>query len=69
MTDNSIPKKRYINLEALREKLGGRSESAIRRDINAGRLPKALRLGGVRYWDEAKLDDHLDALAREQGGA
>ena len=52
----------YLTLTELREKLGNRSRSAIYLDIEAGRLPKPIKLGGRLYWPEADLDAHLKSL-------
>lgn len=57
----------YLTLTELRNKLGGRSRSAIYADLDAGRLPKPLKLGGRLYWPEGDVDDHLSNL-REQVG-
>ena len=52
----------YLTLTELREKLGNRSQSAIYLDLEAGRLPKPIKLGGRLYWPEADLDAHLKSL-------
>jgi len=52
----------YLTLTELREKLGNRSRSAIYLDLEAGRLPKPIKLGGRLYWPEADLDAHLKSL-------
>lgn len=49
----------YLNSAELRAKLGGRSRAAIYNDLQAGRLPKPLKLGGRNYWPEDILDAHL----------
>lgn len=56
---------RFITLSELREKLGGRSRSAIYLDMEAGRLPQPLKLGGRLYWPEDELDAHLRAMRGE----
>jgi predicted DNA-binding transcriptional regulator AlpA len=56
---------RYLTFKELRERLGGRSRSSIYNDLEAGRLPQPLKLGGRLYWPEEDLDAHL----REQRGA
>ncbi|WP_121631161.1 helix-turn-helix transcriptional regulator [Tropicibacter alexandrii] len=56
---------RFITLSELREKLGGRSRSAIYLDMEAGRLPLPLKLGGRLYWPEDELDAHLRAMRGE----
>ena len=53
---------RYITLTELRAKLGNRSRSAIYNDLEAGRLPQPIKLGGRVYWPEAELEAHLQNL-------
>lgn len=53
----------YITLSQLCERLGNRSRASIYRDLEAGRLPKPLKLGGRLYWDEARLSATLSAMA------
>ena len=55
----------YLTLNELRAKLGNRSRSAIYNDLEAGRLPQPIKLGGRVYWPEGELDAHLQNL-REQ---
>ncbi|WP_272007834.1 helix-turn-helix transcriptional regulator [Roseovarius sp. ZX-A-9] len=55
----------YMTLKELSAKLGGRSRSAIYLDLEAGRLPKPIKLGGKLYWRESDIDTHLDALRKE----
>ncbi|WP_170570767.1 helix-turn-helix transcriptional regulator [Ruegeria atlantica] len=50
---------RYITLEQLGEKLGGRSRSSIYRDLENGRIPNPIRIGSRLYWCEAEVDDFL----------
>lgn len=52
----------YLTLTELRAKLGGRSRSAIYLDLEAGRLPQPLKLGGRLYWPEGDVDAHLRQL-------
>ena len=56
---------RFLTLTELRAKLGNRSRSAIYLDLEAGRLPKPIKLGGRLYWPEGDVDAHLRNL-REQ---
>ncbi len=56
---------RYLTLTELRAKLGNRSRSAIYTDLEAGRLPQPIKLGGRLYWPEGDVDAHLRDL-REQ---
>lgn len=53
---------KYLNFKATRTKLGGRSRSAIYLDVEAGRLPQPLKLGGRLYWVEDEIDAHLSEL-------
>jgi prophage regulatory protein len=52
----------YLTLTELRSKLGNRSRSAIYLDINSGRLPQPIKLGGRIYWPEDDVDAHLRNL-------
>lgn len=52
----------YLTLTELRAKLGGRSRSAIYLDLEAGRLPQPVKLGGRLYWPEGDVDAHLREL-------
>jgi len=51
-----------ISFKQLRAKLGGRSRSACYLDLEAGRLPKPIKIGRILYWDEDRLDEHLISL-------
>lgn len=53
---------RFLTLTELREKLGNRSRSAIYTDLQAGRLPQPVRLGGRLYWPEGDVEAHLRAM-------
>ena len=50
---------KYLSLNELSSKLGGRSRSTIYRDVACGRLPPLIRLGGRIYWDEDAVDQAL----------
>ncbi|WP_106205475.1 helix-turn-helix transcriptional regulator [Aliiruegeria haliotis] len=50
---------KYLNFSDLRKKLGGRSRSAIYTDVEFGRLPKPLKLGGRLYWRESDIDSAM----------
>ena len=56
---------RYLTIAEVRAKLGGRSRSAIYADIEKGRLPKPIKLGGRVYWPEAQLVQHLCKLSEK----
>ena len=57
---------KYVSFEQLQEKLGGRSRSAIYVDLEKGRLPKPLKLGRRRYWEDSALDQYLIAMQEDQ---
>lgn len=57
---------RYLTMRELRAKLGGRSRSAIYLDLEEGRLPPPIKLGGRLYWVENEVDAHLRSLAEAQ---
>ena len=50
---------KYLSLNELSSKLGGRSRSTIYRDVAIGRLSPLIRLGGRIYWDEDAVDQAL----------
>ena len=54
---------RYITLSELQHRIGGRSRSSIYRDVEAGRLPRPVKLGSRLYWREDEIDATLAALA------
>ena len=56
----------YLNLNQLSAKLGGRSRSSLYRDIEHGRIPEPLRIGGRLYWVERQGDE---ALSQQQEAA
>ena len=53
---------RFLTFTELRAKLGNRSRSAIYSDLEAGRLPQPVKLGGRLYWPEGEVDAHLREL-------
>lgn len=56
---------KYLTLTELRAKLGNRSRSAIYTDLEAGRLPQPVKLGGRLYWPEGDVEAHLRNLAEK----
>ncbi len=57
---------KYLTFSDLREKLGGRARSTIYLDVEAGRLPQPIKLGGRLYWRDDEVDEWLrpiDGLA------
>ena len=55
-----------INFQQLQSKLGNRSRSAIYTDLEAGRLPKPIKMGRRSYWDEQKVDKRILELQEGQ---
>lgn len=43
----------------LSQKLGGRGRTTIYRDIEAGRLPRPIKIGGRRYFIDEEVDKKL----------
>lgn len=56
---------KYLNFPDLRKKLN-RSRSAIYHDVEAGRLPPPIKLGGRLLWIESEIDAHLHTLRLER---
>ena len=56
---------KYLSFTELREKLGGRGRSTVYRDIEFGRLPKPIKLGGRLYWVESQVDEALTSQQQE----
>ena len=54
---------RYLNFSDLQAKIGHRSRSSIYRDVDLGRLPKPVKIGGRLYWSEADIDAAIAAHA------
>lgn len=57
---------RYITLDQLRAKLGGRSRSSIYRDIENKHVPNPIRIGSRLYFCEEEVDAFLQS--RRVGG-
>jgi len=55
---------KYLSFPELRAKLGGRGRTTVYLDVEAGRLPAPIKLGGRLYWIESEVDDAL-SLHRE----
>mgnify|MGYP003655257099 CR=1 FL=1 len=51
---------KYLSFSELRQKLGGRGRTTVYRDIEEGRLPKPIKLGGRLYWIESAIDAALN---------
>lgn len=50
---------KYLSFTELRSKLGNRGRTTVYRDIELGRLPEPIKLGGRLYWIESQVDDAL----------
>ena len=48
---------KYLRINDLREKLGGRARASIYRDVELGRLPRPFKLGSSIYWVESDIDN------------
>ncbi|MGG7643900.1 helix-turn-helix transcriptional regulator [Rhodovulum sp. YNF3179] len=61
---------RFITLQQLRNKMGGRSRNAIFADIERGLLPPPKKFGdgpgAKNYWNEAEVDRALETLTASQ---
>ena len=55
---------KYLSFNELSLKLGGRSRSTIYRDVELGRLPKPIKIGGRIYWLEHKIDEVLEHISK-----
>jgi predicted DNA-binding transcriptional regulator AlpA len=60
--------KRYLTIQSTSEKLDGRSRSSILRDINAGRLPRPIKIGGRLYLCEEAIDAKLAEQSEQESG-
>jgi predicted DNA-binding transcriptional regulator AlpA len=56
---------KYLSFNELTLKLGGRSRSTIYRDVELGRLPKPVKIGGRIYWLEHKIDEALEHISKQ----
>jgi prophage regulatory protein len=54
---------KYLTFKELREKLGGRGRTTIYRDVEIGRLPNPIKIGGRLYWQEDTVETFLKELA------
>jgi prophage regulatory protein len=55
---------KYITLSELQTRLGGRARSSLYRDVDAGRLPRPIKIGSRLYWAEADIDAAIAKLAK-----
>lgn len=58
---------KLISFAQVMMKRGGRSRSSTYRDIEAGLLPKPIKIGGRLYWDETEVDEKIaEAMAERE---
>jgi prophage regulatory protein len=50
---------KYLTFNELRKKLGNRGRTTVYRDIENGRLPAPIKLGGLNYFPEHLVDEAL----------
>jgi len=53
---------RYLTMKDLQKLLGDRGRTTIYRDVDLGRLPQPIKLGGRLYWEDSEVDHHLRGL-------
>ncbi|WP_340250876.1 helix-turn-helix transcriptional regulator [Sulfitobacter pontiacus] len=56
---------RYLNLNQLSDKMGGRSRSSIYRDVEESRIPAPLKIGSRNYWVESDVDEAIAAAQKQ----
>ena len=54
---------KLITFQQLQHMLGGRGRSTIYRDVEAGRLPKPVKIGSRLYWNENDIGAVIASLA------
>ena len=52
----------YLTMNQVREKLGNRGRTTLYRDIELGRIPEPIRLGGRIYWPEDQIEAAMERL-------
>lgn len=57
---------KYLRINDLRKKLGGRARASIYRDVELGRLPRPFKLGSSIYWVESDIDNWLLKMRDDQ---
>ena len=56
---------KYLSFTGLRAKLGGRGRTTVYRDVEFGRLPQPIKLGGRLYWIESQVDEAMTEAQSE----
>jgi len=56
---------KYLNLNQLSVKMGGRSRSSIYRDVDENRIPAPIKIGSRLYWVESEVDNAIAASQQQ----
>ncbi|MCF7725317.1 helix-turn-helix transcriptional regulator [Sulfitobacter sp. M22] len=56
---------KYLNLNQLSDKMGGRSRSSIYRDVDENRIPAPIKIGSRLYWVESEVDNAIAASQQQ----
>jgi prophage regulatory protein len=56
---------KYLNLNQLSDKMGGRSRSSIYRDVDENRIPAPIKIGSRLYWVESEVDNAITASQQQ----
>ena len=54
---------KLLNFREIRALLGGRGRTTCYRDMELGRLPQPIKIGGRLYWREDEVEVFLERLA------
>lgn len=57
---------KLLNFNELRDALGGRGRTTVYRDIELGRLPQPIKIGGRLYWRESEIVAFFEEMADEK---
>ena len=52
----------YLNFADLQQKLGGRGRTTVYRDVEHGRLPPPVKIGGRLYWRDADIEAAIERM-------
>jgi predicted DNA-binding transcriptional regulator AlpA len=69
MMDGSAKQyRRLITVRQVAAKIG-KSVSSVWNDVNAGHLPRPVKIGGSTRWDEREIDDVIDRMLADRDHA
>lgn len=57
---------KLLNFRELRCLLGGRGRTTVYRDVEAGRLPRPIKIGGRLYWRDFEVIEFLKEMAHAE---